>query len=82
MRLPTGNCNMKCVSVCNAQVGCKALKKTQGKAARLQQELQVRTHHSTCHILLCLCWYNGLGCLASDITSPSCLSCPAICLCR
>jgi len=44
------------VSVCNAQVACKALEKTQGRAERLGKELQVRTHHSTCHIVLCLCW--------------------------
>ena len=47
---------MNDVFVCNTQVGCKALEKTQARAERLQQELQVRTHHSTCHILLCLCW--------------------------
>ncbi len=56
MCLAAGNCNTKFVCVCNAQVDCKALEKSQGRAARLQQELQVRTQHSTCHILLCLCW--------------------------
>ncbi len=70
------------VCVCNAQVGCKALEKSQGRAARLQQELQVRTQRSTCHIVLCLCWNDCLGCLAFDITWLLGLSCHAFCLCR
>ncbi len=73
---------IKGVFVCNAQVACKALEKAHARAERLDQELQVMTHHSTCHIVLCFCWYNCLGCLASDITSLSSLSCRAIYLCR
>ena len=48
--------------VCNAQVACKALEKAQGRAERLDLELQVKIHPSACHIVLCLCWYLTLHC--------------------